>query len=76
MDQMQRRLNRYHYKEHAKTKCTDVQRLIEIAEDLLLVSDPELLDCSEEEGDDDYVNYLPNNIFVAGKPLCCYEHDP
>ncbi|GFZ07440.1 hypothetical protein Acr_19g0003770 [Actinidia rufa] len=77
IDEMQRRLDRYHFTEYAKKECVDpTQRIIEINVDPLLVSDPELSDFSEEEGDDDFVNYLPSSISVAGKPLCCYEHGP
>ncbi|GFZ08616.1 hypothetical protein Acr_20g0004240 [Actinidia rufa] len=77
IDEMQRRLDRYHFTEYAKKECADpTQRIIEINVDPLLVSDPELSDFSEEEGDDDFVNYLPSSISVAGKPLCCYEHGP
>ncbi|GFZ00962.1 hypothetical protein Acr_14g0005970 [Actinidia rufa] len=77
IDEMQRRLDRYHFTEYAKKECADpTQRIIEINIDPLLVSDPELSDFSEEEGDDDFVNYLPSSISVAGKPLCCYEHGP
>ncbi|GFZ11409.1 hypothetical protein Acr_22g0008070 [Actinidia rufa] len=77
IDEMQRRLDRYHFTEYANKECADpTQRIIEINVDPLLVSDPELSDFSEEEGDDDFVNYLPSSISVAGKPLCCYEHGP
>ena len=77
IDQMQRRLDRYHFTQQAKEQCVDpTQRIIEIVEDPLLVSDPELSDFSEEEGDDDFDNYLPSSLSVAGKPLCCYEHGP
>ncbi|GFZ11569.1 hypothetical protein Acr_22g0009670 [Actinidia rufa] len=77
IDEMQRRLDKYHFTEYVKKECVDLtQRIIEINVDPLLVSDPELSDFSEEEGDDDFVNYLPSSISVAGKPLCCYEHGP
>ena len=74
---MQRRLDRYHFTEYAKKECVDpTQRIKQIIEDPLLVSDPELSDFSEEEGDDDFDNYLPSSLSVAGKPLCCSEHGP
>ncbi|GFZ21847.1 hypothetical protein Acr_29g0010090 [Actinidia rufa] len=77
IDEMQRRLDRYHFTEYAKKECIDpTQRIIEINVDPLLVSDPELSDFLEEDGDDDFVNYLPSSISVTGKPLCCYEHGP
>ncbi|GFS30575.1 pectin lyase-like superfamily protein [Actinidia rufa] len=66
IDEMQRRLDRYHFTEYAKKECADpTQRIIEINVDPLLVSDPELSDFSEEEGDDNFVNYLPSSISVA-----------
>ncbi|GFZ15688.1 hypothetical protein Acr_25g0000970 [Actinidia rufa] len=77
IDEMQQRLDKYHFTEYAKKECVDpTQRIIEINIDPLLVSDLELSDFSKEEGDDDFVNYLPSSISVAGKPLCCYEHGP
>lgn len=76
-DQMQRRLDRYHSTEHAKKEYVDpTQRIIEIIEDPLLVSDPELSDFPEEEVHNDFVNYLPSSLSVASKPLCYYEYGP
>ncbi|GFY88500.1 hypothetical protein Acr_06g0004400 [Actinidia rufa] len=81
IDEMQRRLDKYHFTEYAKKECVDpTQRIIEINVDPLLVSDLELLDFSEEDGDsdddDDFVDYLSSSISVIDKPLCCYEHSP
>ncbi|GFS36482.1 hypothetical protein Acr_00g0046200 [Actinidia rufa] len=48
IDEMQRRLDRYHFTEYAKKECVDpTQRIIEINVDPLLVSDPKLSDFSE-----------------------------
>ncbi|GMP50023.1 hypothetical protein CsSME_00016804 [Camellia sinensis var. sinensis] len=73
--QMQRRLDRFHYIKYAKKKshfdCDNANTTI--IEDLLLVSDPDISDFSDDS-DDDFVNYLPNSLCVRGKPFCCYEH--
>ena len=77
IDQLQWRLDKYHFTEQAKTEYVDpTQWKIEIIKDPLLVSDPELLDFSEEEADDDFVNYFPSSISVGGKPMYHYEHGP
>ena len=77
VEKIQWGLDKYHFIEYAKKECIHpIQQIIEIIEDPLLVFDPELSNFLEEEGDDDFQNYLPSSLSIAGKPLCCYEHGP
>ncbi|KAA8547069.1 hypothetical protein F0562_003498 [Nyssa sinensis] len=65
-DQMQRCLDRFHAMEHVKNEqFHPKEAIIDVIEDELMVSDPELLDYTDDNDDDDFQKYF--SIFFDRK---------